>query len=386
MGKEGVKQSFAKHSEGFDLAIIEGVMGLFDGKDPQGLTGSAAEVAQWLASPALMVIDVSGMAGTIRLIESGLSAIEDFPIAGIVANMAGSEGHIRIIEKALSRVPLLGGLTRCDGHRFPERHLGLETVRDVQKIEPALEYWSEKVRNGFDLDRIWQLAQDAPPINIPQSEKKDAPPPCCTIAYAWDEAFHFYYQENLDLLKASGASLVPFSPVHDHSLPPCDGVYLGGGYPEVYGDALAVNQTIREAIRKHHQQGKPIYGECGGLIYLADSLEFEGQQFPMLGILPGKVEVFGKLQALGYCEVESQEDSLLGSKGSKFRGHQFRYSQFHPEDDIETIYKFKRFGKEYHEGYRVGETLASYVHAHWGSNPQIAKNFVQRCVEVRSVH
>lgn len=212
-------------------------------------------------------------------------------------------------------------------------------------------------------------------------------PKRCRIAYAYDEAFHFYYDDNLGLLQAFGAELIAFSPLHDESLPPCDGIYLGGGYPEVHARRLSENLSMKAALQQAAAAGKPIYGECGGLIYLSEGLiDRDGQRYAMLGLLPGYLQMHDKLQALGYVEVEVTEDSFLGEAGLRFRGHEFRYSSYGEGHHARAIYKIrKRRNQEIRqEGYQAGSVLGSYVHAHWASNPNAAEHFVTACAKASS--
>lgn len=206
----------------------------------------------------------------------------------------------------------------------------------------------------------------------------------CRIGLAFDEAFHFYYEDNLRRLEHLGAELVRFSPLHDASVPDVDGLYFGGGYPEMYAEALSKNTSMLKGVAAFAEKQGPIYGECGGLMYLSHGIRTaDGALHTMVELVPGEAEMRDRLQALGYVEVETQEATMLGQPGLRFRGHQFRYSEFrlHVDAEMCSVYKVRsrRGGEAFREGYCMGNTLGSYVHAHWASNPLVAQNFVQAC-------
>jgi cobyrinic acid a,c-diamide synthase len=212
--------------------------------------------------------------------------------------------------------------------------------------------------------------------------QQPAATPTCKIGIAFDEAFHFYYEYNLALLQRFGAELVYFSPISDRNLPDVDGIYIGGGYPEMHAEALAGNRSMREQIAGFAANGGAVYGECGGLMYLSSGITtLERRHFPMAGVIPGQTIMHERLQALGYVEVETETDSVIGPAGLQFRGHQFRYSELEPLTDLNRAYRMTRHfdGRVIPEGYHLGNVLASYVHAHWASNPTIAQRLVEVC-------
>lgn len=383
MGEEAVKRTFIEHSKHSDIAIIEGVMGFFDGARPDSLEGSTAQIASWLSAPVVPVVDVSGMAGTIRLIEAGFTGHKAFKWGGIIANFAGSKRHLQLIEEALVQLPLLGGFVRSSQHSFPERHLGLKTARNMDEIKEPLAYWVNEVASTFDLQAIVDLAKGAPQISAEASmvDIKHKKLNKCRIAYALDDAFHFYYTDNLSLLEQAGSELIPFSPLNDESLPDCDLLYLGGGYPELFAESLAGNTSMKRSIHKHASQKKYIYAECGGLIYLSQSIKIDKKPYEMLGLIPGEIELADKLQALGYAEIITTKPTILGPSGTKFKGHQFRYSHIHISESYDKNYRVirKRNQSEYLEGFGQEHILASYVHAHWASNPKIPESIVHSC-------
>jgi cobyrinic acid a,c-diamide synthase len=386
MGRDAVIGTFARACADADIALIEGVMGLFDGASPTTEEGSTAEIAKWLDAPVMLVVDVSGMARTVAAIARGVAAFDpELRLAGIFCNRVGSRGHLDILRRALSDLPVLGGLPNEPALTFPERHLGLRTADEQAVPDSILSELGRVTKEWCDLDAILTVALAAPLMSCQLPAKVDAASSSrCRIGVAFDEAFHFYYEYNLHLLKSLGAELVYFSPISDPGLPDVNGLYIGGGYPEIHARSLSANVSMREQISAFAADGGTIYAECGGLMYLCDAIKtLDGQHYPMTGVIPAHAVMRERLQALGYVEVETQAVSALGPAGLRFRGHQFRYSELQPlKDRIDCAYRVvrRRDGQVVSEGYTVKNTLASYVHAHWASNPTIAERLVEACV------
>jgi cobyrinic acid a,c-diamide synthase len=391
MGQRAVARTFARGAGDADIAVIEGMMGLFDSATPTSETGSTAEIAKWLAAPVLLVLDASGIARTVAALGAGFASFDpELRLAGLICNRVGSRGHLNLLRQASPEVPVVGGLPSRADCAFPERHLGLFSAREQSIPSAWLETWGKLVSEWFDLDLVLQIARSAPPIEVADLAQEKAGPTRCRIGIAYDDAFHFYYEDNLRRLEALGAELVYFRPTDDRRLPEVDGLYLGGGYPEAAARELSSNRAMIEAIRDFAERGGPIYAECGGLMYLTQGIRTtEGAQFPMAGLFPGVAVMSDRLQALGYVEVETVGESLLGPPGLRFRGHQFRYSTLEtPDDRGERVYRVvPRWGGErFAEGYRVYNVLASYIHAHWASNPRAAQGFVESCARWRRRH
>jgi cobyrinic acid a,c-diamide synthase len=387
MGRDAVLGTFARAAAGADIAIIEGVMGLFDGASPTGDEGSTAETAKWLAAPVVLLVDASGMARSVAALVAGFAGFDpSLEIGAVIANRVGSRAHLDLLCKALKTPPILGGLPRAEKHAFASRHLGLRTADRGAVPETVFDAWGALVTEWWNVDALLEAAKRAPPLAI---EPRAAPPAdrCqCRIGLAFDEAFHFYYEDNLSRLASLGAELVRFSPVHDQRLPDVDGLYLGGGYPEIHGRALSANGTMLSDIRAFARRGGPVYAECGGLMYVSEGIRtLDGECHPMVGLVPGQCVMSDKLEALGYVEVETQAATCLGNAGLRFRGHQFRYSSL-ANADGDRVYSVRkrRGGETFAEGYRAGSVIASYVHAHWASNPLVAEAFVRRCADARS--
>jgi cobyrinic acid a,c-diamide synthase len=395
MGRTAVRDTFEHAAAGADVALIEGVMGLYDGASPTGPEGSTAEIAKWLEAPVMLVVDAAGMARSFAALAAGFAGFDpELNFAGVFANNVGSRSHLELLRKALAAhtpalPPLLGGLPSRPEHHFPERHLGLRTADRAAVPEALFAAWGATVTEWCNLDHLLALARSAP-TGIAPAIRPIAHAPRCRIGIAHDAAFHFYYEDNLRRLEALGAELVRFSPLADTTLPAVDGLYIGGGYPEVHAETLAANAPMRAAIANLAARGRPIYGECGGLMYLAEAIRTrDGGRHAMLGLLPGEAVMSDKLEALGYVEVELQAAGILGAPGLRFRGHQFRYSRLENQDagpGAETIYSVRkrRGGEVFAEGYRRGSVLGSYVHVHWASNPLVAEAFVASCMSGRS--
>lgn len=382
MGADALLETFTRNAIAADIALIEGVMGLYDGASPTELTGSSAEIAQILDAPIALVCDAGGMARSVAALAHGFATFEPgVAVRALICNRLGSLGHLELLRRASASIPVLGGLLDDPSAALPERHLGLQTADEFDS-EPLFEAWADRVEQTCDVPALLGLARSAPRLPAAAADAASTSSRRCRIAIAKDAAFHFYYDANLRLLERAGAELVAFSPVSDTELPEVDGVYLGGGYPELHAAALAANSGMRAALHARAAAGKPIYAECGGLMYLADAIvTLDGTRHAMLGLIPGVATMRAKLQALGYVEVETRDRTPIGPAGTQFRGHQFRYSSFEgPVAPQRYALRTKRTGQLQVEGYGTGAVLGSYVHAHWASNPTIPAAFVQACV------
>ncbi len=392
MGREGVLNTFLQSSQGYDIALIEGVMGLFDGANVDSDEGSSAEISKWLGAPVVLVVDASGMSRSVAAIANGFASFDsDVQLAGLICNRVGSRYHLDLLSQACHATPglvtpVLGGLPKDNESSFPERHLGLHTADEEALPEQRIRAWADHVTNWCDLDRLIAIAGSATDLFWvqPSVSARASPIPVCRIGIAQDEAFHFYYGENLRLLEEAGAELVRFSPLGDKTLPSVDGLYFGGGYPELYAKALSENIEFRDEVRRFCSSGKPVYAECGGLMYLSAAIRtISGESFPMVSWFDAVAVMNDRLQALGYVEATLQKSSFLGRPDEVFRGHQFRYSTLEWQRPSDSLYHLrrKRNGEVLEEGYSRGNVIGSYVHAHWASNSQLAKNFVRACAK-----
>ncbi|MBV8774696.1 MAG: cobyrinate a,c-diamide synthase [Deltaproteobacteria bacterium] len=384
MGRQAVLGTFARACKDADIALIEGMMGLFDGASPVAEEGSTAQIAKWLSAPVLLIVDAAGIARTLAAIVNGFTAFDrELRIRGVLCNRLGSQGHLELLRQSLSQPPVLGGLPSDPALTFPERHLGLRTADEHAVPDSIFARLAESTSQWCNLAAIIEVANTAPPLECELPViRQPASTPKCRIGIALDDALHFYYEYNLALLQSLGAELVYFSPVSDRQLPDVDGIYLGGGYPELHAEALSSNRSMREQISEFAAAGGAVYGECGGLMYLSSGITtLDGKYFPMAGVIPGHTTMHERLQALGYVEVETTTDSVIGGEGTRFRGHQFRYSELKPRRELKTAYRMRRHydGRLLPEGYQLKNVLASYVHAHWASNPAIAEHLVEAC-------
>ncbi len=391
-GEAGIRASFARGCQDAEVAVIEGVMGLFDGAAGDSDAGSTAEIARWLQGRILLVLDARAQARSAAALAQGFARFDPrLEFAGVVCNRVGSDRHARLLEAAFASVtglpPLLGCLPRETEVALPARHLGLVTAGAAVPDEANYARLADWLERHVDVDRWFTL----PPTPSHQgrgswAEKPPSPlveeglgeEKAVRIAVARDDAFCFCYPENLELLQAAGAEIVGFSPLRDQGLPAgIDGLYLPGGYPELHADRLAVNGFLRTELREAAAGGLPIYAECGGLMLLAEAID--GQ--PMAGVFPGSARMLPRRKALGYREVTFTGDTPLGPAGTVVRGHEFHYSELELPAGIERCYRLRRGdGSDAGvEGYRSRNVLGSYVHLHFGSNPQVAKAFVDFC-------
>jgi cobyrinic acid a,c-diamide synthase len=372
---------------GKDLGIVEGVMGLFDGYDGRTEAGSTAQMAKWLNSPVILVVDASSMARSMAALVHGFETFDpDLRLEGVIANRVGSQNHTRFLAEAMESIPnvnFLGGLPRSKEITIPERHLGLVTSDEDPYSIDLFDKLASLMEQHLELDKLASLPSSGVKSNdipLPKASQSEA-----RLGVARDDAFCFYYQDNLDLLAHFGADLCFFSPVRDAQLPPgLTGLYLGGGYPELFAQQLAKNQSLKIEILAAAQGGMPVFAECGGFMYLTRSIEVESQEYPMVGLYPFKTRMLSRRKALGYREVVLGKDSLLGPKGLKARGHEFHYSELiNGSVEIAGLYQVSnREGMEVGaDGFMVYNTLAGYIHFHFGSNLEMARNFVESCKE-----
>jgi cobyrinic acid a,c-diamide synthase len=385
-----LKEIFFRTSEGYDLAIIEGVMGLFDGYGGTR-NGSSAEVAALLGLPVVLVVDCSGFSGSIAPLVHGFHTYDsDVKIEGVILNNVASENHLRYLETALQTVgvPVFGHIYRNEDLTLDHRHLGLVTAFSSGIDTERLKTISELVTEHIDLDRILEISirsckQDGYDERKVTFLKKTSP--VCTIGVAYDEGFHFYYRTNLDLLAWYGADIVHFSPLHDREIPEnVVGLYIGGGYPEIYAGALSANREMLESIRRFAERDGVIYAECGGLIYLGRSIEAESSTHRLCGIFALDFRMLEKRTRLGYQKVQFMDDTVIGTKNAVARGHEFHYSEMLSTSNVASLKRSYRIegrnGEQPRlEGFSSKNVLGSYVHIHFGSNVHCAEQFVKNC-------
>ncbi len=406
----------ARHgSQGADMAVIEGVMGMFDGASGRGELASTAHVAKLLSAPVLLVLDASAMARSAAAIMHGYRTFDpDVDVAGVIFNRVGSDHHERLLREAIEPlgIPVVGALRRDERIATPERHLGLVPAGEREaSARAALATLAETMARCVDLDEMERIARGAPRLaGASWSARWDgaraagasaagmeAPAGGVRIALAAGPAFSFHYEENLELLRAAGAELAPFDPLTDEALPAdADALLLAGGFPEVYGAELEANAALRAQIAAFAASGRPVLAECGGLLYL--SQELDGHE--MCGALPVRARMTDRL-TLGYREATAATATPWLAAGERVRGHEFHYTQVEPApaeaarvepgrgepgrggaahaagDELPAAWKLSARGSERAEGYARGGVQASYLHVHWAAHPQIARRFAQ---------
>jgi cobyrinic acid a,c-diamide synthase len=383
--------SFSAHTRDADIAVVEGVMGLFDGHDGRSEAGSTAQIAKWLTLPVLLVVDARSMARSAAAVVQGFENFDrDLSYAGVVFNRLGSPRHFHYLQEAVDghvRMACLGGIEKSADVAVPERHLGLMTQIDHGFTDDTIDRLADLIEAGIDLDRLAAAAAavGGAPTTVPVEPTIE---PRARIGVAWDNAFCFYYPDNLDLLTAAGTELIYFSPIRDAALPDdIDGLYLGGGYPELYAPQLSQNADLRRQIHRASRDGMPIYAECGGLMYLGRSLlDLERNRYPMTGCFPLETRMLPRLKSLGYREIQLVDESPLGPAGLTVRGHEFHYSEIIEIDtSLDRTYRVTRgnAADAYREGYRFQNTLGSYMHLHFGSRPECVQHFVEKCSTYR---
>ena len=436
--REYVRELFAWATADADIAIIEGVMGLFDGASPNTLEGSTAEIALWLDAPVLLVVNAHGAARSLAATVQGFARFEPgLRVAGVIANQGGSERHRAWLAESLAAAQaasLVGMLPRGSLPTLPSRHLGLVTAEQANLSAGILDQLADACDQHLDVPAIVELARSSegldegestvvgwadghraqlgrrvPPNDILRTvpgahrnrigqqshgeptlaiEGELVPPYAgnLRLGIARDEAFHFYYADNLESLARAGVEWVPFSPLADAGLPAdLDGLYFGGGYPEVHAARLSANVGMRADVREFAAAGGLVYAECGGLMYLGRGLTtLDGARYPLAGVLPIETAMLEKLKVLGYTEVTWAADSLWGPAGEVAHGHEFHYSQITAQetaaDGWQPAYTVcRRQAEPALDGLRRGRVLAGYVHLHWASRPQAIHHFLSCC-------
>jgi cobyrinic acid a,c-diamide synthase len=372
-------------SQGADTVLVEGMMGLFDGKDGGSEVGSSAEIAKLLRLPVVLVLDASKSARSVAAVVLGFESFDpELPLAGVILNRVAGERHFKMLETAIRarcQAPILGWLPRTDEIAIAERHLGLHTVEesDDKDLEAQIDQLAALAEAHLDLDTLFALECGLDLHTVATQPRVD-PATSVRIGVARDRAFSFYYEDNLDLLRAHGAEIVPFSPIDDASLPSdLDALYLGGGYPELYAQRLSDNRTMLASIRTFTATGRPVYAECGGMIYLSRQLATaDGATYAMASVLPFAVEMTASLVHFGYATIELTADCLLGTRGTVLRGHSFHTSRIVNAPELATSYRvhYSLSDQQEDEGFRIDNLLASYIHLPFRAAPQIAQNFV----------
>ncbi|WP_413164415.1 cobyrinate a,c-diamide synthase [Capilliphycus salinus ALCB114379] len=385
-----IKQCFTDHIQKADYALIEGVMGLFDGVSPlidHTPTASTAHIAQILNLPLLFVIDCSRLSGSVAAIVNGFTTLNyNLKFAGLILNKVASDRHLELLQEALEplNIPILGIIRRQDQIHLPERHLGLVPTDELPQLNTLIEQLVKLAENSFNWEKLLPLFQTEKPVKIQPTLTIPCVQHSVKIAIARDQAFSFYYQDNLDILQQLGAELIFWSPLNDSQIPQnIQGFYFGGGFPEMFAKQLSENLSVIKAIRDQISVGIPTYAECGGLMYLCEEIiDFENKSWQMVGVLPTKA-FMGKRLKLGYYQATTLQNSPLFPQETTIFGHQFHRSDLTTESP-NPVYKMKRYrqnkdNQTITEGWSFANLHASYLHLHWGNNPEIPTRFLQQC-------
>lgn len=376
-----VQACFAHHCRDVDYALVEGVMGLFDGAAGRGDFASTAHVARSLDLPVVLVVDCSRLSHSIAALVQGYRSFDPrLKFAGVVLNRVGSDRHRQLLTDALDgiAVPILGVLGRDDRVQIPDRHLGLVPTAELPEINRVVDQLAHLGATCFDWSQLLPLlapvAKSIPLPGLPKPEFR------VRLAVAQDAAFSFYYPDNLDRLQELGAELILWSPLQDRSLPEgVQGLYLGGGFPEMFATQLSENRSMVESVRNAILAGMPTYAECGGLMYLCETLApFEGDPVPLVGILPTTARMGSRL-TLGYRQAIAQRDTPLVAKGTIVHAHEFHRSTLTQESST-PIFEFDSFNHPASkEGWHCHQLHASYLHLHWGATPELPQRFLRSC-------
>ncbi len=367
-GERYVKSLYKRLSEDADISIIEGVMGLYDGEPSTG------DLARVLNLPVILTVDCYGVAESIGAIIKGfMEYSRDINIVGVILNRVSSINHLRRLKDSIRGIPVLGHIPYDTTIEIPRRHLGLLIREEEPLSSEGIKRLADLFLNNIDIEKLCESASED---NNNLEDDIFTPKLATTfkkIGIASDSAFNFYYDDNLEFFTQNRASIIPFSPLRDTSIPSdVDFIYLGGGYPEEYGEILSENRSMIKDIKEWVNSMMPLYAECGGLIYLCEGIEYEGRFIPMAGVIPLKIRMEKKRPVLGYRKVRLLRDSFLGTKDTIIRGHEFHYSKISGKSPLNQIscsfLVHDRNGEPLSmEGYSINNTIATYIHLHLGS-------------------
>ncbi len=390
MTQAAVREIYAHAAEGADIAVIEGVRGLYEGYDED--LGSTAQIAKLLQVPVIFVVDARSITRSCAAIVKGYMDFDpEVQFKGVILNKVGSERHAQKAIKEIERyagLEVVGVIRRNEDMHLAMRHLGLVPVLEGKTRHEGFQERVDKIRQiveeGLNLDRIMEIAREAEPLPEVEADlyRQNSLGQGLRIGVAQDEAFNFYYRDNLEMMELAGAKVVPFSPVHDAALPQVDGIYIGGGYPELYARELSENDGMRRALEKAHERDLPIYAECGGLMYLAREIEWDGERQEMVGLVPGKARR-GSTRVVSYVHGTFARDCALGKVGEAIMGHEFHHSEMQMDEGVKYAIRLNRGTgiKDGWDGMCEGNMVASYTHIHSASFRGFPAEFIRACRE-----
>ena len=378
-GEEGVRRSFADHAG--EVNIIEGVMGMYDGLSMSSEQSSSYHLARTLDAPVVLVVNVRGMALSAAAVVKGYMTLRSPNVVrGVIFNKVSPMTYpsLKKVVEDECGIPVFGYMPDTPESSLESRHLGLVTAAEVEELQEKMQRLGEAAEKYVDLDGLLALMRQQSDVNVPESDIK--PLGKVRIAVAKDKAFCFYYRDNFELFEALGAELVPFSPISDPELPACDGLYMGGGYPELYLEKLSGNGSMRRYIKSAVESGLPTVAECGAFMYLCRTID----GYPMADVFHTDCRNTGKLTRFGYATLHAESDSLLFAAGDTMQVHEFHY--WDAEDSGSAFRAVKPSGRTTRCGY-VSDTLyAGYPHLYFPSCRSAAERFIQKCIERRRCH
>lgn len=380
--------SYQRWLRDVDVALVEGVMGLFDGLGADKDCASSSSIAKQLDLPVILIIDGKSTSTSAAAMVYGFSTFDsDLRIVGVIVNRVASESHYQLIKGAIERytdLPVFGYLPKDMKVELPSRHLGLIPDVELEHLDAMFQRLGRSAEATIDLNRLLDSCEKKECFRESPFSLRNSEP--LTIAYAMDEAFHFYYEDNLDFLRSQNVELIPFSPLTDAVLPQADAYYFGGGFPEIYAEKLEGNSRFRASVLESSELGKPIYAECGGLMYLGEQLEAQGKIYDMVGIFKGKSVMTSRLKRFGYCIAQTRVPSLFGPAGTEIRGHEFHHSIFETSESSVLNLQKERDGEivsRWTGGYQKNRTFASYLHVHFYQSQQLLSNWLQYIKEAK---
>jgi len=389
LGASGVREVFQRSAADADISVIEGVMGLYDGIGSGG-EGSSARVAELLQCPVLLVVDARSMAASAAAVVWGFAHLPGgVPLAGVILNRVGGPRHLEVLKAAIegqTGVPVVGGIPRHLDLQMPERHLGLVPSVETETVKQLVQTLARRVTPHLAVEKIVGLAKIVRPTMVKPEIFAVEPVGRVRLGIVRDRAFNFYYQDGLDLLQALGAELVYCSALDDRALPPdLDGLYIGGGFPEMFLEQLGDNRSFLADLKLHIARGLPIFAECGGLMYLCNSIiDFTGREWSGAGILPVRCRMEKKRVALGYVTATALHNNVLVPAGTELRGHEFHYSSIEGAG-LTPAYNLCKPGSNdgKRDGHVAGNLLATYLHIHFAGSPGAARGLVKSCTTYR---
>jgi cobyrinic acid a,c-diamide synthase len=391
IGEDGIKRLYEQKTPLGDVAVVEGVMGMYDGIDDSSY-GSTAYISKLLNLPVILVFDASSMAASASAMVMGYRDYDqDVKLAGVILNRVGSHKHYELLKRCIERdigIPVLGYLPNDPSVMIPERHLGLVPAFENSGLDEHLSRLSQRIKDYVDLNAIIDIADMNSDKQEGDKHVRTTDYPLVKIGVAWDEAFNFYYKAGLETFEEMGARMVPVSLLRDKALPgDIDGLYIGGGFPEIFAAQLSQNTSMLRSVRDAIEDGLAVYAECGGFMYLCRSLtDLSGQQFPMVGIYDAEAVMTKGLKHFGYVKAEVLTDNILSEAGNVLEGHEFHHSEIKgilPN----ACYSVKKTKGDSDEswpcGYAYKNCLATYVHIDFFAHPELARHFITQNLSSR---